>query len=165
MKIIQATTKDVNQIMEIIEHARTIMRANGNTTQWTNRYPSKEIILSDIECNHGFVCLENEEITGYFCFFKGNDPEPNYQVIENGNWLNDKPYGVIHRLASNGKAKGVAKACFDYCFKQIQNIKVDTNHDNIPMQNFFKKYGFTYCGVIYVNDGTPRDAFQMMILD
>ena len=31
------------------------------------------------------------------------------------------------------------------------------------MQNFFKKYGFTYCGVIYVADGSPRDAFQMVL--
>jgi hypothetical protein len=29
--------------------------------------------------------------------------DPTYAVIENGNWLNDEPYGVIHRIASNGR--------------------------------------------------------------
>ena len=99
MKIIQATTKDVNQIMEIIEHARTIMRANGNTTQWTNGYPSKEIIFNDIEYNHGFVCLENDyiygsfietnrftEITNQFQYSKGNTNGYAPQFLASGNY-------------------------------------------------------------------------------
>ena len=163
MKIVKATPEHLPQIMQLVNNARQIMRANGNHTQWINGYPSEEIILSDIRSEHGFLCVENNEIVGYFCFITGNDPEPTYKVIENGNWLNNEPYGVVHRLASGGKAKGVAQACFDYCFTQINNIRVDTNNNNIPMQNFFKKYGFTYCGVIYVNDGSPRDAFQMVV--
>lgn len=100
---------------------------------------------------------------GLFCFFLGEDPEPNYAIIDNGNWQNNLPYGVIHRLASNGKVKGVAKACFDFAFEKVDNVKVDTNHDNLPMQNFLRQYGFAYCGVIYVSDGSPRDAFQLKI--
>lgn len=163
MTIEIATPNQLNHIMQVIDDARAIMRKNGNHTQWVNGYPSAEIILNDISLNTGYICLHNNEIVGYFSFLKGNNPESTYQVIENGKWLNNEPYGVIHRLASNGKVKGVAKACFDFCFTQINNIKVDTNNNNTPMQNFFKKYGFTYCGVIYVNDGSPRDAFQMVV--
>ncbi|MBB6499850.1 GNAT family N-acetyltransferase [Pedobacter cryoconitis] len=160
MKIIAAQLEDTDQIMLIIEQAKHIMRKNGNQTQWINGYPSKEIIETDIRNQHAFVCLENTEIVGYFCFIEGNDPDPNYKVIEGGAWLNNAPYGVIHRLASSGTAKGIARKAFGFAFNQISNVRVDTNHDNIPMQNFLKNSGFTYCGVIYVSDGTPRDAFQ-----
>lgn len=164
MELRIATAEDLVRIMKIIDAARQIMRENGNTTQWINGYPSKELILNDIASGNGFVCIENNELVGYFCFIKGIHPEPTYTIIENGTWLNDKPYGVVHRLASDGTVKGVAKACFDYCFSQIDNVRVDTNHNNLPMQNFFKKYGFNYCGTIYVDDGSPRDAFQMEVI-
>lgn len=162
MHIQPATQKDLDTIMPIIDEARQIMRESGNMTQWVG-YPSREVILNDINNGHGFICVLDEEIVGYFCFIAGDDPDPNYAVIENGAWLNNEPYGVIHRLASGRKAKGIAKAAFDFAFSQIGNIRVDTHHDNIPMQNFLKKNGFTYCGVIYVSDGTPRDAFQKYI--
>lgn len=158
-----AKPEHLNSIMQVIDDARNIMRANGNLTQWINGYPSAEVILNDINQNIGYICWNDTEIVGYFSFLKGDHPEPTYNIIDNGKWLNNEPYGVIHRLASNGKAKGVAKVCFDYCFTQINNIRVDTNNNNLPMQNFFKKYGFTYCGVIYVTDGSQRDAFQMVV--
>lgn len=163
MKIRKATTQDLDCIMQVIDAARNLMRTNGNHTQWINGYPSAEVIMNDINQNIGYVCINDTEIVGYFSFLKGDNPEPTYNIIDDGKWLNNEPYGVIHRLASNGKVKGVAQACFDYCFKQINNIRVDTNNNNLPMQNFFKKYGFTYCGVIYVADGSPRDAFQMVV--
>ncbi|MFA4868268.1 MAG: hypothetical protein WC623_08730 [Pedobacter sp.] len=165
MKIIAADLADVDQIMLIIEQAKSIMRKNGNHTQWINGYPSKEVIQTDIHNQHAFVCLVDMEIVGYFCFMEGNDPDPNYKVIEKGAWINNSPYGVIHRLASSGKVKGVAKNAFDFAFSRIKNVRVDTNHDNLPMQNFLKNSGFVYCGIIYVNDGTPRDAFQKLVTD
>lgn len=165
MEIIAAQLEDIDQIMLIIEQARQIMRENGNQTQWTNGYPSREIIATDIHQQHGFVCLVDTEIVGYFCFIQGSEPDPNYKVIEGGVWLNNNPYGVIHRLASSGTVKGIARKAFDFAFSRIDNVKVDTNHDNIPMQNFLKNSGFTYCGIIYVSDGSPRDAFQQTIIN
>ncbi|MEL1244420.1 GNAT family protein [Flavobacterium sp. DGU11] len=162
MHVRQATPQDLDTIMPIIDEARQIMRESGNMTQWVG-YPSQEIILEDINNGYGFVCLAGEEVVGYFCFMAGEDPDPNYAVIEGGVWLNDDPYGVIHRLASGRKAKGIAKTSFDFAFSKIGNVRVDTHHGNIPMQNFLKKNGFAYCGVIYVNDGTARDAFQKTV--
>ena len=163
MEIFRANAKDIDRILEVIDQARGIMRENGNMTQWSDGYPSRETILADIEAGHGFVCKLADEITGYFCFMQGDNPDPCYNVIENGAWLDDQPYGVIHRLASGRTAKGIAKSAFDFAFSQVNNIRVDTHHDNVPMQRFLQKNGFTYCGVIYVADGTPRDAFQKRI--
>ena len=110
MTIQLARPEHLNRIMQVIDAARNSMRANGNQTQWINGYPSENVILNDINQNMGYICLNDTEMVGYFSFLKGDDPEPTYNVIENGKWLNNEPYGVIHRLASNGNAKGVAKA-------------------------------------------------------
>ena len=165
MHIEKATSKHIGPILTVIGHAREIMRETGNATQWTNGYPSREIIARDIASGNGFVCVENDAIAGYFYFKYGENTDPTYDVIENGKWLNDKPYGVIHRLAAGKKAKGIAKAAFDFAFSKIENVRVDTHRDNLPMKNFLAKAGFFYCGVIYVADGTPRDAFQKELVN
>lgn len=160
MEVKQARPEDLDAILNIVDQARAIMRENGNMTQWDKGYPSRGVILNDINEEQAFVCMSDDEMVGYFCFIKGDNPDPNYEVIEDGAWLNDSPYGVIHRLASGRKVKGIAQKAFDFAFSHTSNVRVDTHHDNIPMRNFLKKTGFTYCGIIYVGDGTPRDAFQ-----
>jgi RimJ/RimL family protein N-acetyltransferase len=159
MEIKAAKHEDINPIMNVIDQARTIMRESGNLTQWVG-YPSAEVISEDIDLHQAFVCEIDHEIVGYFCLIIGDDPDPNYRIIEGGNWLDEKPYGVIHRLASGRQVKGIAQKAFDYAFSKIDNVRVDTHHDNVPMQNFLRKNGFSYCGIIYVSDGSPRDAFQ-----
>lgn len=155
--------KDLPLVMGIYEYARNFMRANGNATQWVNGYPSEELIRQEIEDNHSFVCIgEQGEIAGTFCFILGDDPT--YRQIYEGAWLNDAPYGVIHRMATNGKQKGVADACFDWCMEQSDNIRVDTHKDNLVMQHILEKRGFRRCGIIYVRDGTERIAYQRLAL-
>ncbi|HRN98751.1 MAG TPA: GNAT family N-acetyltransferase [Flavobacterium sp.] len=163
MTVRQAHINDLDNILQVVEQARQMMRETGNMTQWSNGYPSAQTILDDIQSGHGFVIAHDGRTVGYFHFSHGQSPEPTYSVIKNGQWLNDKPYGVIHRLASGRSVKGIAKAAFDYAFSAIDTIRVDTHRDNLPMQNFLKKNGFAYCGIIYVNDGTPRDAFHKTI--
>ncbi len=158
MEIRKSKPEDINQIMDCIDTARQLMRENGNQIQWTNGYPSRELMLESIENGFNFLILENDDVVATFDFIIGDDP--NYSFIENGAWLNDEKYGVIHRLASNGKAKGVAKFCFEWCFNQFPNIRIDTHETNIPMQKVLEKLGYEKCGIIYVADGTPRLAFQ-----
>lgn len=99
-----------------------------------------------------------EEYLRHLLFFIGVDPT--YSYIEGGQWLNDFPYGVVHRLASDGTEKGVGAACLEWCFGYIRNLRVDTHHDNTIMQNLLKKMNFTYCGIIITHNGTPRLAYQ-----
>ena len=44
--------------------------------------------------------------------------------------------------------------------KGVPSIKVDTHENNIPMQSLLKKNGFEYCGVVYLEDGGKRVAFE-----
>lgn len=160
MEVRKSSPEDINQIMNCIDTARQLMRESGNSIQWTNGYPSKELMLDSIENEFNFLILENDEVVATFDFIIGDDP--NYAKIEKGTWLNDEKYGVIHRLASNGKARGVARFCFEWCFSQFPNIRIDTHESNIPMQKVLEKLGYEKCGIIYVSDGTPRLAFQKM---
>lgn len=159
MNIRASEIKDLNSVMGIYERARRFMQAQGNSNQWINGYPSEELIKQEIGNNHSFVCEnENGEIVGTFCFIIGDDPT--YTRIDNGKWLNDHPYGTIHRLASSGKEKGVSDKCIQWCFTQCKNIRADTHHDNTIMQSILKKHGFEECGIIYISNGTARIAYH-----
>lgn len=157
-----AGLEDLPLVMEIYDYARAFMRANGNVTQWVNGYPSEELIRQEIQDGHSFVCTDGDgEIVGTFCFILGDDPT--YQQIYDGAWLNDEPYGVIHRMGTNGKRKGIAEACLDWSFQHSDNIRVDTHCDNLVMQHILEKNGFKRCGIIYVRDGTERIAYQKIV--
>lgn len=157
-----AGLEDLPLVMEIYDYARAFMRANGNVTQWVNGYPSEELIRQEIQDGHSFVCTDGDgEIVGTFCFILGDDPT--YQQIYDGAWLNDEPYGVIHRMGTNGKRKGIAEACLNWSFQHSNNIRVDTHRDNLVMQHILEKNGFKRCGIIYVRDGTERIAYQKIV--
>jgi len=158
MEIRKARIEDVAQILEIYEQAKAFMRQQGNLTQWTGGYPGEETILGDIARGDFYLCTEENDILGVFCFFCR--PDPTYAKIYDGAWLNDEPYGVIHRIAVKAHRKGVAAFCYAYALNHCTNLRIDTHQDNIPMQRSLAKNGFTYCGVIHLANGDPRIAFQ-----
>jgi len=159
MKIRKAKSEEIDSIMDVFEAARLFMRRTGNDKQWIDGYPSKEFILENIRKDGLYVCLsDDEQMVGAFYFKVENDKT--YEKIYDGDWLNDKPYGVVHRIASNGKQKGIGDACMQWCFEQWGNIRVDTHRDNKVMQNVLLRNGYTPCGIIYVANGTERLAFQ-----
>ena len=158
IRIRKSRIEDLPEIMPIYDCARRFMARTGNPNQWIDGYPAETDILRDIESDcHYVIEHDNDGIVGAFMFRIGNDST--YDIIE-GAWLNDDEYGVVHRLASNGKHKGIAKICFDYCFTEINNIRVDTHHENTVMQKGILQYGFSPCGTIYCHNGSPRLAYQ-----
>lgn len=160
MDIRKSTLADLPVLMDIYAYARRFMISTGNTNQWINGYPSEEIIRADIASGHSYICLNDDVPVGAFCFFIA--PDPTYAYIEAGSWLNDAPYGVVHRLAGNGRLKGLGDRCLQWCFDQCGNLRVDTHHDNAVMQRIFLRNGFKRCGIIYLASGAPRIAFHKL---
>ncbi len=152
-----ATIDDLDKIMDIYVSAKSYMNQNGNPTQWREGYPSKELIIDDINNKRAKVIYEKTEIYGVFALFDGI--EPTYINI-NGAFLNEEPYLTIHRIASNQTRHGVFKAALDYVSSISKNIRIDTHKNNLTMQKLFEKYGFVYCGIIHLKDGTERLAYQ-----
>lgn len=154
-----AIVPDMQAIMAVLEAAKGIMRASGNLHQWVNGYPSEAVIREDMDKEQGFVLEEGAKVVGYFTFMPS--PEPTYSTIYGGAWLDDdKPYHVIHRIASLPEVHGVFAAIMDFAFAHDGNIRVDTHEDNHIMQHNLLKHGFSYCGIIYLASGDPRLAYQ-----
>ena len=158
MEIRKATEDSLDEILKIYARARKFMAENGNATQWGNTNPPPEQIKSDIAEGKCHICVEEDRILTVFYFAKEEDPA--YKVIKDGNWLNENPYAVVHRIASSGEKKGAAAFCLNWAFEQTGNIRIDTHENNKPMQGLLNKLGFRYCGRITLADGSPRIAFQ-----
>lgn len=165
MEIRHTTEQDISRIMEIYRYARRFMEEHGNPNQWgPTNWPPESLIRSDIASGISYVCTLNGKVVGTFFFKQGEDIEPTYRVIENGAWSDNSPYGVIHRLASDGTTKGVGRFCIEWAFKQCGHLRVDTHGDNLVMQDLLKKSGFIHCGTIYVEeDDYPRLAFEKIL--
>lgn len=138
------------------------MRKRQRLAAGGDDYPTRGIAAYDIARGSSYVLTEDGEIAGTFALIIGEDES--YRVIEDGAWRLDKPYGTIHRLASNGKAHGVSKSCFDFCAAQIDYLRTDTHADNRPMQQLLEKYGFQRCGIIRgARGGGERIAYDCIV--
>ena len=163
MEIRKSTFQDVPRMMEIYSYARKFMAAHGNPRQWGPRnWPPEDLIRRDIQAGNSYVCVNDEgRVIGTFYFVQGKDIEPTYSVIEDGAWLDNSPYGVVHRIAGDGSEKGIGSFCIQWAFRQCGHLRIDTHGDNTVMQNLVKKLGFVYCGVIHVvEDSDPRLAYE-----
>ena len=165
MKIERARECDVKEILGIYDGARAFMRKNGNKKQWTGGYPSEATVRADLDAGCLYVVRDETEeetspLLGVFYFRVGNDET--YERIYEGAWQSDAPYGVIHRIAVSEKSRGRGVAAFVYahCFALCGNLKIDTHRDNLPMQRSLKKNGFSPCGIIYLESGDERLAYQ-----
>ncbi len=157
MKIRNATMAEYDEILGIYEFARQFMRKTGNPDQWRNTDPTPESIIKDIDAGDLYILFGEEGIEGVFAFIPGIDPTYNY--IE-GKWLDDGPYCAVHKVASAGKKKGILKEIMDYAFTRTASVRIDTHNDNAVMQHQLEKYGFKRCGIIYLENGEPRIAYQ-----
>lgn len=161
MTVRLATAADIQSVLQVISDAKIKMRRSGNMNQWTDGYPSRAAIDADIARGVGYVCVADDEagaIGGYFAMIEGE--EPTYNKIYEGRWLNDAPYVTIHRIASGNGAVNVFGAMMEVAAARTRNIRIDTHRDNRIMQHVLEKFGFTYCGIIYLLSGDERLAFQ-----
>lgn len=161
MEIRKSAENDFEIIMKTFEFARNFMSEHGNPNQWGANWPPESLIHKDIEDGKSYVCIEGGKIAGTFFYNFGKDIEPTYKVITEGSWLSNEPYGVIHRIASNGTVKGVGEFCINWAYAQSGHLRIDTHSDNAVMQNLLTKLNFVRCGIIYVEkDNSPRFAFE-----
>lgn len=153
-----AAPQDEARILEIYKIARETMKATGNPTQWGDTYPPDALIRADIQTGRCHVICEGNAIIGVFALCEGRDPH--YAVIENGAWLSDAPYAALHRVAGDSAYHGVFHAMTAYAQTLGCDLRIDTHSDNRIMQRLIERSGFTKCGTVYMEDGTPRIAYQ-----
>lgn len=161
--------KDLDIVDDLFNEGREYFRKHG-INQWQSEpggYPSKKDVMKDMENGGGFVVVEDDQVIGYSYIHELD--ESNYHYIE-GKWLNDEPYVVVHRtcVSNASKGKGIGSLFFskakEICVENdLHSIRVDTHQDNLSMQRLLEKNGFVKCGIIYVQDGSPRYAYQLLV--
>ena len=154
----KAQWNDFDRILEIYAIARGFMAKTGNPTQWGKTEPPVEKLRDDIAKRQLYV-LEEDMIHGVFYF--SMDADPTYTVIENGSWLSDAVYGTIHRIAGDGSG-GVVKAAVEFGKTKCSHLRIDTHENNKVMQHVVEKLGFSRRGIIYLEDGDPRIAYERL---
>lgn len=155
----KSAVADIPVIMQLLECGRQKMRADGNSEQWTDGNPKQSLIEDDIMKGNSYILEEDGKAVATFAFIEG--PDITYNNIYEGKWKeNTLPYHVIHRMASLHGTHGVFKDILKYCFERCNNIRIDTHRQNSIMRNALSKYGFEYCGIIYLLDGAERLAYQ-----
>lgn len=167
MKIRKAIKSDAENIFQIIQKAKLYFK-NNNINQWQTQYPSIETVDEDIKNENDYVLIINDKIVGVAAILFEEDK--NYNIIKKGQWLADGKYATIHRIATDEdyKNKAVASNIIKFteviCKKNnIKSIRMDTHIGNIPMRKFIEKNDFKYCGIINVEDGSERLAFEKLI--
>ena len=160
----KAEKGNLPRIYEIYETARQFMRENGNHVQWGAGDRPEELLEDDISQGNLYVLedavADEAIIHAVFAFIEGEDPV--YLKIEQGSWMVDTEYAAVHRVASDGTVRNVLEKIMDYCKVQIPHLRIDTHEDNKVMQHVLEKYGFVRCGIVYVPDGSPRIAYELL---
>lgn len=186
----KARPDELEQILAIYRSARAFMKQTGNPDQWGDTYPEEATIREDIRTGRCHVLAEDDTcervekprvsadprenmtavseksrncrpegiIPAVFALCPGEDPD--YRRIDGGQWLNDRPYVAVHRVASDGTVHGVVRLITDWCKQLSDDLRIDTYKDNKIMQRSVEKCGFVRCGTIYVRGDSPRIAYH-----
>lgn len=162
LRIRHTTEADIPAVMDIYAKARAFMAEHGNPNQWGRTgWPPETLIRADIQARNSYVCESGDHIAAVFYYHFGDKAEPTYAEITDGQWQDDSPYGVVHRIASDGTVKGAGSHCIQWAFEQCGHLRMDTHGDNKVMQSLLKKLGFRYCGIVHVlEDNDPRLAYE-----
>lgn len=155
----RANNRDLPALEQLYAQARAFMAANGNPDQWGDEKPTTEMLEQDIRLGRSFVCMDTGRLAAAFSFH--TQGEPTYAHIEGEGWPDNGDYGVVHHLATGTSRSGAATHCLAWCRAHCRQVRIDTHEKNVPMQHLLEKMGFTPCGTIYLEDGSPRLAYYL----
>ena len=163
--ITKANSKDIKQIMAIINETVKEMKSYNNT-QWDENYPQDKDFAKDIELGDLYVDKEDNTIMGFICV---NYIEPvEYNDL---NWSKDEKCMVIHRMAvnSNFRNKGVGTKLMNFAEElAIKNgvnyLKTDTYSINTKMNSLFRKCNFKLVGQMsFLGKEKPFNCYEKML--
>ena len=170
MEIRKSTTCDICDLMKIFDEARGTIATLG-IDQWQDGYPSHKIVLTDIELSRSYSAVIDGEICGTFVLV--DDGEVTYDKIYDGHWItgdDSQSYVAIHRVAISVKnrGQGVSTSIINYAADYAKSLsrsslRIDTHEGNKVMRRMLEKHGFTYCGIIYLENGHSRVAYEKIV--
>ena len=169
MLIRKSDKSDIKFLMPIFDEARRTIATLG-IDQWQNGYPSEDVILDDIEKAQSYLCEIDGKVCGTFAMLENG--EPTYDKIYDGEWLtgDSGEYIAIHRVAISVSTRGsglsgkiIAYATDFAVEKGRKSLRIDTHRGNVVMTRMLEKNGFKYCGIIYLEGGDERVAYEKIV--
>ena len=123
-----------------------------NIFQWNEKYPSRDIFLSDIEKKNLFILKNNSGIIG--CIALSHEKDIEYTDVK---WLTkDDKNLYLHRLAVDPKfqKKGIGKLLMDFAEDYARNnkfisVRLDTFSKNERNNRFYKSRKYTKLDDVY----------------
>ena len=151
MIIKKASKQDLDQLLTVVKSCGKSLIDQG-VFQWNENYPSKEILLNDVELKQIWKLEVESIIVGLIVITEFEDPE--YQQVK---WLTKNEYHLyIHRLAvhPNFQGKGYAQNLMDFAEKYAmengyKSIRLDTFSQNIRNQKFYEQRNYIKLESIY----------------
>ena len=151
IKIELAEINDINDIMKMIHDCANDL-ISKNIFQWNEKYPSKDIFLSDIEKKNLFIFKNNSGIIG--CIALSHEKDIEYTDVK---WLTkDDKNLYLHRLAVDPKfqKKGIGKLLMDFAEDYARNnkfisVRLDTFSKNERNNRFYKSRKYTKLDDVY----------------
>ena len=167
MQVRLSTAEDLPAITEIVDEAKAYLHQQG-IDQWQNGYPNADSFRTDIKNKVNYVLVNGQNVYGTASIIPGL--EPTYRKIVDGSWVSNGSYVTIHRIAIKDGYKGqhFAKYFFDYAIKLAKrlncaSLRIDTHADNLAMKKLLDSLGFRKTGIIYLENGDPRLAYELLI--
>lgn len=163
----KSTIKDIPSIMGIIKQAQSYFKSK-NIDQWQDGYPNEDSLKGDIENKESYVLIDDDKIIATAAIsFRG---EKTYNKIYDGEWTSNDKYAVVHRVAVGDgyKGQGLSHKIIKFSEEKCKengyfSIKIDTHDDNFVMRSMLEKNGFKYCGIILLEDGAERVAYEKIL--
>ena len=170
MEIRNATIHDAEALVMLFDEARGTIARLG-IDQWQNGYPSRTVVDEDISLSRSYVITEDERVCGTFVLM--DHGEPLYDRIEEGHWLSgdeSRDYIAIHRVAISVamRGKGISTSLLDFAADHAKEmgrsaLRIDTHKGNVVMRRMLEKHGFVLCGIIHLENGDPRVAYEKIL--
>lgn len=170
MEIRKSICRDTGALMALFEEARGTIAQLG-IDQWQDGYPSPQVVDEDIALERSYAVIIDGQLCGTFVLIE--DGEPTYDKIYEGAWQTEaqhQDYVAIHRVAVSVavRGKGISTSIVSYAEAHARalgrtSLRIDTHKGNVVMRRMLEKHGFRYCGVIYLENGNPRVAYEKII--
>lgn len=151
----KATSDLLDEIFENYKIAIADMIGNG-IFQWDDKYPTKEILASDIENNDLYAIMADDKIVGGFVMNTYCDDE-----YFKANWeYPDDTYYVLHRLCIHPdyQKMGIAARVMDFiessALKDGKNaVHLDTFAGNPKALSLYRTRGYKEVGLAHWRKG------------
>lgn len=164
----RAVPEDIPAVTALYDAAKRSLFERG-VDQWQDGYPNEETALADIERGVGYVAEAEGVIIATAAIYVGH--EPTYDRIYGGAWGSDSRIcGLIHRIAvlPQARRRGAASAMMELCARLTKEagltvLRCDTHRDNRPMRRTLERNGYVLRGVIRLESGAERVAYERIL--